>query len=254
MKKLILSLFALFVSFSVFAAGNPTVYKVTVKAVQLKNLAGQWVTIAAPYQEVDIASASAGQAVASLFSDSVIPAGSYVNFRVVLSETLRVAGTDTVYSTVAGGILNISSTDPSKTGSTSTAEWNFDPTNPASALGFAALLTSAQPVDCVKLAGTPGEMTVNLDLDNDADSDIFVQGIADLSIADAVGINGDSEVSMSFSFNMNNSVLEIDPTPGAADSGDEVIAFLPPQEGTQFTITVDGVAKSVTGDMMEMQF
>lgn len=254
MRKLILSLFALLFSASVFAAGTPTSYKVTVKAVQLKNSAGQWVTIAAPYQEVDIASASAGQSVASLFSDTVIPAGIYVNFRVVLSETFRVSGTDTVYSTAAGGVLNVSSTDPSKTGSTTTAEWNFDPNNAGSVLGFASLLSSSQPVDCVKVAGTPGEMTVNLNLSNDADSDIFVQGVGDLSIADAVEIKGDSEVTMSFSFDMNDSVLEIDPTPGAVDSGDEVIAFLPPQEGTEFTITVDGVTEVVDSTMMAMEF
>lgn len=127
----------------------------------------------------------------------------------------------------------------------------------AASSAFAAALNAVQTVDCVVVAGTPGtpaEMTINLDLSNDANSDIYVQGIGDLSLADAVVINGDSEVSMSFSFDLNGAVHELDPTPGAPDSGDEVIAFLPPQGGTEFTITVDGITETVSSNMMEMQF
>ena len=105
-------------------AGNADTYKITVQKIQLKNSSGEWITIATPNQEIDIASVNAGSTVASFFNDASIPVGSYKNFKIVNSETIKVSGADGTHYTKSGGAVTISGTAAS---AASTETWPSDP-------------------------------------------------------------------------------------------------------------------------------
>ncbi|HTL71393.1 MAG TPA: hypothetical protein VL404_08900 [Candidatus Eisenbacteria bacterium] len=72
-----------------FAAGSAK-FAVTIEKVELKNAQSEWITIIRPDRLVDLINE---EPVVSFFNnDGRIPAGRYVNFRVTLSETVRIAG------------------------------------------------------------------------------------------------------------------------------------------------------------------
>jgi hypothetical protein len=216
-----------------FALGNATAYWVTVKSIQLKNDAGQWVTIATPNQDLDIAGVSPGAVVHSFMNDAVIPPGNYVNFKVVLSETVRFAGTDGATNiTGGGGSITISGTAAS---AASTATWPaFPPT---------AVCSLTENGETWKNSGSPELVTAYLDLANDGNDYMEVLAMSDLTTP--VAIKSDSTISMYFDFDTQNTILL---------GGVQVMTFLPPQQGTQFGITVDGRSITVSAANMKIDF
>ena len=68
---------------SSLAASEPTRHRITIHSVQLKNLEGQWVTIIEPDKVVDLETTEPG---ISFFNNGRVPAGDYVNFRLVFQE------------------------------------------------------------------------------------------------------------------------------------------------------------------------
>lgn len=65
------------------AASEPAKHRITIQSVQLKNLEGQWVTIIEPDKVVDLETTEPG---VSFFNNGRVPAGDYVNFRLVFQE------------------------------------------------------------------------------------------------------------------------------------------------------------------------
>ncbi len=217
-----------------FATGNASTYKVTVQNIQLKNDAGSWVTIATPNQVIDIAAVAAGAVAGSFMNDASIPVGNYVNFKVVLSETMVFSGSDGATNiTRSGGDVTVTGADAA---AASTATWASFPPN----------ATLTENVESHKSSGTPGEVTAHLDLAGDTDGYIEVYAKSDLG--DPVSINMNSVVSMYFDFDTQGTVIW-------TNAGDgNIMFFTPPQEGTQFGITVDGSSITVTADSMRIDF
>lgn len=228
--------FAHFVSDS-FAAGNPDTYKVTVQSVQLKNDAGNWVTIATPNQEIDIADAGVGAVAGSFMNDAVIPPGNYVNFKIVLSETVKFSGSDGATNfTRSGGSITLTGGDAN---AASTATW-VDPL---------PVTTQTEAVESHHIGGPAGEVTVHLNLDaGDADDYMEVLGKADLT--NPVVVTANSAVSMYFDFDTQGTVLHQAVGPPV----DEIMIFTPPKEGTRFGITVDGTSLIITEADMRIDF
>lgn len=101
--------FATLVSFlmpaQVMAAWTPTRYIVTVKSLELKNNTGEWVKVIEPDLEVDLLSRD--PRVSYVNDGKRIPKGNYINFRIVLSETIRIKGHDYENFTKEGGEIKI---------------------------------------------------------------------------------------------------------------------------------------------------
>lgn len=218
-----------------FAVGDAATYKVTVQSVQLKNDAGTWITIATPNQEIDIASAAAGAVAGSFMNDATVPPGNYVNFKIVLSETMTFSGSDGANFTRSGGDVTITGNDAA---AASTATWS----------GFPPNATPAESVESHQLAGPAGEVTVHLNLAGDTDNYIEVYGRSDLT--SPVSVTVSSAVSMYFDFDTQNTVIhQLMGLPAL-----NVMFFTPPQAGTQFGITVDGTSITITEAGMRIDF
>ncbi len=231
---------ASFCAVDVFAAdGNAQSYKTTVKRIELKNDAGSWVIIATPNQEIDLVGVAAGAAAASLLNDSAIPAGNYVNFKIVIDETFKVTGCDStnLNCTKVGGSATF-------TGSAATA---------ADIVGM-TVSGFTNPASTYVNANTPGEMTMEINLDSgDADDDIEIYATTDLS--PAIEIKATSTISMWFDFDTQGTIAYA----GVGNLGgglptSAAMYFKPPAAGTEFSITVDGSTTSVTSAQMTMAF
>ncbi len=226
-------------SSSISYAGNASTYKMTVQKIQLKDSNGNWVTISQPNREIDIASVDPAATAASLLSDISIPAGDYVNFKLTISETMKFSGSDGTHYTVAGSTVTVNGDDAGLSASTFT--WTaFPPAN-------TTLTEVGESHSATEPVGGAGEVTAVLNLDkDDSDDYIEVQGKSDLGTA--ISIGADSQVSMIFDFDTQDTVNYID------NGGDDVMFFTPPQEGTQFQITVDGTTTTITENQMQIDF
>lgn len=67
-----------------FAYTQPFSCVITIHSVELKNSAGQWVTVIEPDKQVDLAKEEAGL---SFFNNGRVPDGGYVNFRLKLFDS-----------------------------------------------------------------------------------------------------------------------------------------------------------------------
>ncbi len=86
-------------------AAEPLEYTVTLKKFELKNNTGQWITVIEPDRPVDLAQE---EAKVSLFNTSGrVPDGNYINFRITLSESVRVQGRQGIYVTKEGGSVEL---------------------------------------------------------------------------------------------------------------------------------------------------
>lgn len=86
-------------------AGTPLEYTVTLKKFELKNNTGQWLTVIEPDRSVNLAEEEAR---ISFFNTAGrVPDGNYINFRITLSETVRVQGRDEIHVTKEGGSVEL---------------------------------------------------------------------------------------------------------------------------------------------------
>jgi|GEM_PF-4642336 len=229
---LFLGMFFLAVSY----AGDASIYKVTVQSIQLKTSSGSWVTIASPNQEIDIASVSAGAVAASLLSDVKIPAGSYVNFKIVLSETMKFSGSDSGFYTKEGGSITLTGDDVTDG---STATWTSDP----------PICSLTESVETATVnSSEQGEVTAILDLENGGDADNYIEIYSDSDLTTPITVNENSEVSMYFTFDTQGTVNYVN------IGGNNIMYFTPPGAGTTFGITIDGVSYSISAADMEIYF
>lgn len=90
-----------------FAAGDPTECKVTVKQVFLKTVSGSWVLVKKSEREADL---MAEEPILSFINYDRVPPGKYVNFKIVLSETVKVSGRDGGNMTREGGEIIVGGT------------------------------------------------------------------------------------------------------------------------------------------------
>ena len=100
-RKLLFAVFIFMLSAPAVFAGEPAKFVITIVKVELKSVAGRWVTILEPDKEVDLVNA---EPTVSFFNNQgKVPAGKYANFRITLSETIRFAGFEKTHFTRDGG-------------------------------------------------------------------------------------------------------------------------------------------------------
>lgn len=220
-----------------FAAADQAAatYKATVQRMELKNDAGNWVTIATPNKEIDIAAVGAGAVAGSFLNDASIPIGNYVNFRLTISETMKVAGHDGTNYTNAGGSAVL-------TGSAATSADLF------------GLITAFSGASTTLSTTAEGEMSIQINLDS-GDADDYIQIYKTTDLTTPISIKVNSTVSLWADFDTQDTVHYV----AAGGFGPGIPAtnamyFTPPGTGTQMSITVDGVTTTVTEAQMTMAF
>ena len=224
--------FAGFISDS-FAAGDADVYRVTVMSIQLLNTSDEWVTIATPNEEVNICNANAGEVARSFASDAQVPVGSYKNFRIRLSETMTVSGSDGAHYTTSGGRVTLVGDGTCA----STVDWgSYPPT--------AQVTLSEGAESHTTTASQQGETIFTLDL-NPGDGNNYIDISCKTGQSTPVVVKSDSAMNMWFDFDTRNTVHW--------DGGDTMY-YTPPREGTAFGITVDGREITVTEGNMRIDF
>jgi hypothetical protein len=236
-KKMLLLLTILLVSLfnlSEVFAGNASVYKMTVQAVQLKTSTGSWITIASPNTQIDVAGVSANAIAGSILTNSSIPVGEYVNFKLRMSETMIYSGTDGAAYTKSGGAITL-------TGDGTCGTTDLFAADPP--ISQVTLTETAETYTAV--AAEQGEVTATLNIDP-ADGDDYIEVTRKTDLTTPISVKSDSEVSMYFDFDVNNTVHYV------ALAG--LVFYTPPQSGTKFGITVDGVTTTTTEADMRIEF
>jgi len=255
MRKLISVLIfvgVFFITITCYAVetGNPSSYKITVQQIQMRNsTTNEWIIIASPNEELDLVSGViAGGTAATFLTDSDIPPGSYDNFKLVISETMRITGSTDNAFTADGGALRLDGADPDVDGSTST--WG----------GTQPDVDMVETIDTYS-ATAAGEVAFTVNLHTD-DADNYIEVYYDDTNNPAltpIVVSAGSEITMWFDFDTEETVqfindVEADVS-GYTDLSDNgICVFLPPQEGTQFSITVDGTTTTLTASQMRTDF
>ncbi|MEI8345439.1 MAG: hypothetical protein WCG06_05135 [Candidatus Omnitrophota bacterium] len=98
-------------------------YKITLVRLELKNISGRWIKVFEPDTLVDLIDQKPALA---FFNNGRIPPGRYVNFRLSISQTVRVSGRDGAHSTLAGGytVVKTAAADLSKA---APEQWRYEP-------------------------------------------------------------------------------------------------------------------------------
>lgn len=247
MKKILFLVVAAIMSISFssycYGLGDAKTYKMTVQKVEAKRTDGTWVTIFELNIEIDVGQDAIGTGGIAAALSGNLPPGTYVNFRITVSETVKFSGQDGAgHFTAANGQITITGTDAD---AASTATW------PAAGLPN---ITYNEPQDTHSAAGPAREVTVNLDLgaakaggDNDNYLQVYAKQAAEFD--PPVTIKKSSAVSMFFDFDTANTVQYIQ-----TGGGNDIMLFTPPKEGSQFGITVDGVSYAITEPNMRVDF
>lgn len=89
--EILLAALLLLASAPAFADGVPSHYVVTIEKIELKTEEGRWVTVIQPDKQVDLIESEARVA---FFNNGRVPEGRYLNFRITLSDRVKVAGQD----------------------------------------------------------------------------------------------------------------------------------------------------------------
>lgn len=218
------------------AAGSATTYIVTIQSIQLKDDAGTWVTIATPNSNIDIAAVDAGAVAGSLLSSAAIPVGNYVNFKVVFSETMTVAGVDTLGNyTTAGGSAVLTGTATTSAGLPGT---------------ITVFTESAETWN----NSSAGSMTIQVDLDG-GDADNYIELYATADLTTPLVVTSTSSVSMWVDFDTAGTINYVNVNGFAAGiPTTQAMYFTPPGTGSQFSITVDDRTVNITAANMTMAF
>ncbi|MFC1704362.1 hypothetical protein ACFL1E_06250 [Candidatus Omnitrophota bacterium] len=236
-----------------FAAGNPTSYKTTVQTVQLKSATtGSWITIASPNAEIDLVqdASGAGTVAASFATDVTIPVDTYDNFKLIISETMQVTGCDGTDCTATNGALTLNGNNVC---AASTALWD---TCGAQGIFTAGAVILEETADTYS-NGSAGETTYTLNLHAEpTDGDNFIELYRNGDLTTPITVTATSVISMWFDFDTIGTVRYIG-APGGGDTdlgSNGITMFLPPQEGSAFSITVDGATSSITADNMRIDY
>jgi hypothetical protein len=88
-----------------FGAVSPSSCIITIEKLELKNNSGEWVTLLQPDLQVDLVVKDPSLSFSN--ASGKIPPGNYINFRVILSETIKVSGRDHENMTKADGEVEI---------------------------------------------------------------------------------------------------------------------------------------------------
>jgi len=215
-----------------FAAGEATHYWVTVKKIEFRNLSGQWVTAMEPNKAIDLVDP---ESKFSFQNGGKIPPGDYEIFKITLSETFKVSGSDGEKKTKTGGEIVVGGTA-------------------SKASDLPGEITSLQERSPTLSKDTEGEMTVHVNLDHE-DRDDIIEIYGKRPFPKPLTIKANSKIVVALVFNLKETIHfawkdSVAPGLPAAD----VIYFLPSRRVEDVSVKSDFRTAYTSSDDIEMVF
>ncbi|PIU40066.1 MAG: hypothetical protein COT00_03640 [Candidatus Omnitrophica bacterium CG07_land_8_20_14_0_80_50_8] len=215
-----------------YASGDASRCIVTVKKVLLKNISGEWITVSTPEYEYSLLS---DDVIFSCVNYKRVPRGKYVNFKLVLSEILKVSGRDGKNFTRGGGEITV--------GGTATKASKL----PGEIKSFKVAAPTWSD-------STEGLMIEHLNLDYEDTNDtmeIYPRRDFDRPFL----IKEGSGIHLWMTINLNNTIYFMFPSSIRRGLPTEnVMYFIPPKVIDDLTISVDAASRSAASDMIEWDF
>ncbi len=211
---------------SAYAIGDATQCLVTVKKVLLKNLDGEWVLLLNEDRELNLAKEDS---YIEVVNDKVIPTGAYTGCKIILSETLKVAGSDGPDMTKEGGEV-----------------WVEGVASKLSELpGEISMLRETTPTWNTEKAGL---ITVHLNLDF-SDRDDIMEIFTKTSFPKPVKIREGSKIQIFLSIVPAKTIRYVWADFWEKFPKHDTMYFLPPARVDELSVKVDGITALATNDI-----
>ena len=215
-----------------FAAGDAVKCVVTIKKVLLKKVSGDWIPVPDSAREADL---SKEEPVLSFINYNKVPSGKYVNFKIVLSETVKVAGKDGKNLTKEGGEITVGGTA-------------------VSASELPGNITSFKVASPVWNTRDSGLITEHLNLDYEDRNDTM-EIYPRRNFQPPFIVKQGSGVTLWMTMNLERTIYFAFPNSISKNVPKEnVMYFIPPKEIEDVSITVDAVSSFASSDEIAFDF
>ena len=197
--------------------------------MELKRADGSWTAVAEPDHPVDLAAEEAGL---SFFNNQGrVPEGGYVNFRVTLSDRVRVAGRDGDFYTAAGGEAEIGTV--------------------AGPSGAPPKISSfREKVPTLSRRGPPGDVTLRL---VPGGGSLVLSGREDFGTP--LRVAQGSFIGVWFTLDLKGTLRRASPGefgPGSPER--DAMVFLPWRRVQGATVTIDGATRTLDADAVTLVY
>jgi hypothetical protein len=224
------SIFALFLflgtSKACFAAGDASQCVMTVKKIELKNKAGDWMTLTDEKAKLDF---FLPDPTIVVVNKGKIPPGIYVNCRITLSETLFVAGSDGLNRTKQGGEITVSGT----------AKRIFD---------LPGEITALKEVSPTWNKDSEGMITEHLHLDYE-DSDDIMRIYPRMNFKKELAVKEGSTIKVTLRMDLKGTIYYAWTNYFNGFPAGDTMYFLPPKDVSELSVKVDAVTALATSDI-----
>ena len=223
---LLLLIFFLSCPLPSYAVGTATKCLVTVKKILLKNSEGNWFTLLNEDRKLDLSQENPS---VEVINKKIIPPGEYLNCKIVISETLQVAGSDGPNKTKEGGEV-----------------WVEGTASKISELpGEITLLKESAPT---WNSEDEGLITVHLNLDF-SDRDDVMEVFGKRSFPKPLKIRDQSTIQVILSIPLAKTIRYVWANFWEKFPKNDTMYFLPPSGVEELSVKVDGITALVTSDI-----
>ncbi len=216
-------------------AAETTEYTITIQEVLLKKTTGEWVSVIRPDKQIDLVNVE--PSLSFFNNEGRVPEGRYTNFKVLLSETFRVAGQDKSNRTKAGGSATLKGT-PERSTDLATGEITaFDEKTPT--------LTTE---------GDPGPVHLHYDFGS-GDTDEIMTITAKRDFPQPLDVKKGSFIKIWFDVSVEGAVRYA--WPGSFGPGvpaGDVMTALPPERIEELVISVDERDEKLSPEAIVLEF
>ena len=210
-------------------------YFVTLKSIQLKNQAGDWVTIDNKEREIDMSKTD--EPLIYFINKGKVPPGLYTNFKITIGETVRFSGELNGNKTKEGGKVVFAAA----------ASKLSDVGFPGEFLGFEEVAPSWTK------DGPEGIVSVHFDLDY-RDRDDIIEIYSRLGLKRSLIIKDNSYFDLFVVFQRAGEVKFAWPNSFAPGVPKKEAMYMEPPEMSEVTVRVDGSVSLTTAEQIEIAY
>lgn len=217
---------------SSFAVGDATKCEVTVQAIFLKNISGDWIKIKDSSRQANL---MVEEPLLSFINYDRVPPGKYVNFKVILSETFKISGKDGDNFTKAGGEITVGGTA-------------------IKASALPGTITALKVTSPVWNTEKEGEITEHLNLDFEDQNDT-IEIYPRRNFQKPLLIKKGSAVHIWMTISLTRTIYFA--FPNMIKRGvpkENVMYFLPPEGVDDVSMSVDAASRFASEDEVEIDF
>ena len=222
----IVPLLFFFTSTPCFAVGNASQCVITIKKIELKNTAGDWLVLTDKEQKLNLFSQD--PAITVVNKGKIAP-GTYINCRITLSETLSVAGSDGPNMTKEGGEITVGGTA-------------------ARISELPGEISSLKEVSPAWNTQSEGLITEHLNL-NYEDRDNVMSIYSKRDFNRQLAVKEGSTIRVILRIDLKKTIYFVWANYFKGFPPKDTIYFLPPNEISELSVKVDAITALATGDI-----